>query len=446
VGWLIQLTTFNLGLDHEIFIRLSGVILAIINSVVLWQIVRQLGGAKSAGIALLLYNGSVYASVIAGVFIMPDTAMLTFLLLAYRSLLALVLNEGNSIRHWVGFGAFMGLSIMSKVHAGFLWLGFLLFILAYRPNWLLRWKLYLAGFITCLFVIPIIYWNVENEFASFTFHGNRLAGGGGGVQISFFLQELLGSVAYNNPINFFLIWITIVALFRKKKVSNYTVDGLYLYTGLPLILIFLAISLFKQTLPHWSAPAYTLMIIPASVYLRTRMRSVFAWASASYGIVCLLMVIGAFLINNIHFGPREVVDEKLGRSDFTLDMSCWKQMGQLFAEVHEEAIKKKLTDSATPIVITRWFPGAHIDWYIGRPNRLNVVSVGDIDRLHKYHWIAEEEGLEFEPGKVHYYLTTSHLFGDVEKIAAFRTSILLSKVPVYKDGDLVEFLFVYLVQ
>lgn len=446
VGWLIQFTTLNLELTDELFIRLSSVVLAAVNTFLIWQIVRQLSDARSAGIAILLYNGSIYASVIAGAFIMPDTAMLTFLLLAFRSLLALVLSEGLEWKHWLGFGIFMGLAMLSKLHAGFLWFGLLVFIFVHRPNWFLRWKLYLSGLITLIMLYPIYHWNAQNEFASFTFHGNRLAGGSGGIQFSSFLQELLGSIAYNGPINFFLIVLTFGALIKRRKISNYTIDSLYLFTGLPLIIAFLGISLFKPTLPHWSAPAYTLMIIPASIYLRTRMRSVFTWAAMSYSLVVILMVFGAFMINNMHFGPRAVSDEKLGRGDFTLDMSCWEQMGRTFAGVHAAAMEKRLTDSATPVVIHRWFPGAHIDWYIARPNHLRVVSTGDIDHLHKYHWIGLGNGQQFKAGTPHYYITTSHLFGAVEKIGSFKSVALLGKEPIYKDGFVVEYMFVYLVQ
>ncbi len=74
----------------------------------------------------------------------------------------------------------------------------------------------LAILISAVMFLPVIYWNYKYNFISFTFHGERVNLFTSGVRPDLFFTELAGQILYNNPINFVVIIIALIALFRKK--------------------------------------------------------------------------------------------------------------------------------------------------------------------------------------------------------------------------------------
>ncbi|MBR0178389.1 MAG: glycosyltransferase family 39 protein, partial [Bacteroidales bacterium] len=82
VGWVIQLFSLNLLFDSEFFIRLASVVLMTANTYIIYRIAKEIKDARTGLYAALLYTASIYAFVIAGVFIMPDTPLMLFWLLA----------------------------------------------------------------------------------------------------------------------------------------------------------------------------------------------------------------------------------------------------------------------------------------------------------------------------------------------------------------------------
>jgi hypothetical protein len=141
-----------------------------------------------------------------------------------------------------------------------------------------------------------------------------------------------------------------------------------------------------------------------------------------------------FIDNNDN--PRRV-----GRNDFTLDMSQWKEIEVLFQREHRKRIAKKEMTLDAPIVISRWFPGAHIDHYIARECGLNVLPIGDLKSLHEYYWLKPKT--EFH-GKA-YFISTSHIYQEIEKIHEFKSFELIKAYPLIKNGKIVQNLFIYIV-
>ena len=156
---------------------------------------------------------------------------------------------------------------MSKYTGAFLWVGAGLYILFFDRKQLKKPALYLSLIITAICCFPILYWNYQNDFISFSFHSDR---------VSLFAKptfnyigtELAGEFFYNNPVNFVLTIIAIIALIKKKISIDKATKRLLLLTTLPMIFLFWFFALTRPTLPHWNAPAYVLLILLISCYLR----------------------------------------------------------------------------------------------------------------------------------------------------------------------------------
>ena len=91
---------------------------------------------------------------------------------------------------------------------------------------------------------------------------------GSGIRGDLFFTELGGQILYNNPVNFILGVLAIVAVFRRRSGLENSYAKLLLWISLPLIFLFLFFSLFRATLPHWTGPAWTSIILISAAYLR----------------------------------------------------------------------------------------------------------------------------------------------------------------------------------
>ena len=444
VGWVIQLFSLNLLLDSELFIRLASVVFMTANTYIIYRIGKDIKDAQTGFYAALLFTASIYAFVITGIFIMPDTPLMLFWLLAFWMAV-----KAEKKQNLVLFGLFAGLAMLSKYSGVFLWVGMGLYILIFNRKQLKNPYLYISLLLSALCCLPILYWNLQNDFISFTFHSERV--GGGAINISTFGTELAGEFFYNNPVIFVLAVMAVVAAFKKKIDMDRPTLRLVLCTALPLILVFLGFSLTRPTLPHWNAPAYILIIILIANMMSSKHPHQGDSFKLPKGIIAALsvmlfvVVVGSIEIKT-GFIPldRHTEPEKLGRDDFTLDMYGWKQLEQKFAALREEKIAEGVMQTEDGIVADEWFPLANLDYYVARPLDMKVMGVGWPHNLHKYLWINEERG-GFKKGESYWFLSDSHYFKKPEALypGGFESIQPIDTLTIERCGKPAKNFFVY---
>ena len=449
VGWVIQLFSLNLLFDSEFFIRLASVVLMTADTYIVFRIGKDLKDARTGLYAALLYTASIYAFVITGVFIMPDTPLMLFWLLAFWMGVKALSPEpikGSIGRYMLLFGLFAGLAMLSKYSGAFLWIGMALYILIFNRKQLKNPYLYLALLISALCCIPILYWNIQNDFVSFRFHGERV--GGSSINFGSFGTELAGEFLYNNPVVVILAVIATVATFKKKTGMEKSTQRLIMCIALPMIVVFWIFSLMRPTLPHWNAPAYVLLILLTAVWLRDRNTDSERWPhaiTAALAVLLLTLVIGVAEIKTGFFPlDKHSEPEMLGRDDFTLDMYGWRQLGEKFADFREEKIAEGLMKEKDGIVANQWFPLANLDYYVARPLNLKVMGLGWPEFLHKYLWINDERG-GFQQGEDYWFLSDSRYMKDPKETYQwfFKEIELVGVIPIERNGKTVKNFFVY---
>lgn len=453
VGFTIQAFSWNLYFDSELFIRLGSVVLGAANTWIIFLIAKKVRGLLAGLFAAMLYNTSVYCFVIAGVFILPDTPQLFFWLISLYILVVVLPGKPITKNRATGlfFAAFpIGLAMLSKYTSVFLWLGAGLYILLYNREWLRKSELYLSFLLTFLIFSPIVLWNIENEFISFTFQGERVSFFGAGLRPDYFFTELLGQISYNNPVNYFIIIGALVALWHKRFQIDNEQKRILLLTSLPLILTFLFFSLFRRTLPHWTAPAYIGLIVIASAYLADKAmkpsKAILFPKSIllSGSLLAIILVLGLLQIKLglIQF-PQNDDPKRLGENDVTLDMYGWKQLGYKFSQIVDADFYKKNMNADAPIISNKWFPAAHIDYYVARPYDYFLITIGDIQSLHKYAWINRDRPA-IRPGSDAYFITGSRDFKSPEFLLEYFEKIENPEIiRIFKGDKHVENFFVY---
>jgi hypothetical protein len=382
----IRLFTANLSLEHvEGFVRLGSVIGSVLSSWFLFRTVALLHSERAGWFAAVLYNISFYSAITAGLYILPDSPQMVFWTLGLF-LIAKITKQEDSWTSWLLFGLIAGLCIMSKVHGAFLWIGLGGYILFKKRYWLKKVQLYTAVLITAIIISPILFWNVQYDFATFRFHSNRVDVDELVFQWNYFFKEMASQIGFNNPIVFFLVVTALINFFRGKILYRPAL-AIYTLIAAPLVFLLLFVSIFRNvTLPHWSGPAYVSLMPLAAIWLAGRSQHSFP--------KILRWGLGIFLV--IYLGYSSIVkfypgtygshkEENFGYGDITLDMYGWRKASFQFDSLYKDDIHKNKMPANAAMVTTKWW-GAHVEYYFARSSRLKMIGLGDPRFLNEYLW------------------------------------------------------------
>lgn len=452
VALLIRLTTLNLLLTNELFVRLGSIICAAAGTWLSFNIGALIKNERTGWYAAILYNTSIYTSIIAGTFILPDSPQVLFWVATMFVMIQMVrlLNDDKKVAlgQWLLFAVLNGICILCKVHGIFLWFGFLVYLLFYKRKVFLQPHLYIAGLITVAVFSPIIWWNIDNHFVTWTFHSKRVAIHSFQVNFSSFIQTFFGQVFYNNPVNVVLIVVAIY-FYRTKKFLEQKMFMLLLCVGSPIIIAVSIISLFDSVLPHWSGPGFLSLSFIAAAYLdRANINSIKfpAVLKSSIAFIAILIIGGLALIN---FYPGTIGSKEeanYGSGDFTLDMYGWKDFQQQYntwmQQQSESAYYKNLK-----LVSDNWFPASHIEYYIAGPMHTTVIGVGTLDDLHNFAWLNKTRN-DLKKGDDALCIVPSNYSTNAEEVYqhTFSSITKLHRFTVLRSGKITRFFTIYLLK
>jgi len=332
IAVLLRIFTGNLLMQQEIFLRLGSIICAAISTWQIFLIGKKIKDELTGLIAACLFTASIYASILAGLMVLPDAPQMVFWLGAVSVMLNIFQQktwESKIKRQLVLLGMLIGLCIMCKVHGIFLWGGIFLFVILYERKMLSNPWFYLAIMVTGIIVLPVLFWNIKNHFITYVYHSNRVNIWNSRIQLDGFGRQLAGEFFYNNPVNVVLIILSLFAV-RKIRLTNELYEQrLLLLLSLPMIVVVWLFSLFRDTLPHWTGPAYTTLIPLAAAYTRNaigakhKTPSIPTVVKAALALPVLLLAVLLFSVKSLPFQLGSKDELKLGAGDLLLDMSGW---------------------------------------------------------------------------------------------------------------------------
>lgn len=455
VGWIMQAFSLNLLLDSEFFLRLSSLIFMTIDTFLFYLIGKELKNRLTGLYSALLYTATPYGFIITGVFILPDTPLMLFSLLALYLFIKYFKSNPRRYLYLILGGLCTGLAMLSKYSGAFLLLGMGLYILIFQRQELRNKFLYLSVFLALICLLPILIWNIQNDFISFSFHGDRVSWFGK-PHFEYFGREIFGEFLYNNPIVYILIIVAMVAFFKHRLNSEKESSRLLLLTSLPLIGLFIYFSFTRPTLPHWSAPGISFLIPFAAAFLEERQTNNEQQAAIPnvivYALLLMLFVVGigsleikTGKIQECFHHSDKMDSSTLGKRDVTLDMYGWKQMSEKFAKSRQQAISDGKMKETDGLVALQWFPAANMDYYIATPLNIPLFGLGDISQIHKYQWINEIRG-QLQPGHDYWFLNQSCHSFDIDNwwlVTYFEEVVPIDTLTIDRCGKPAEYVFVY---
>uniref|UniRef100_A0A832M5W6 4-amino-4-deoxy-L-arabinose transferase n=1 Tax=Oscillatoriales cyanobacterium SpSt-402 TaxID=2282168 RepID=A0A832M5W6_9CYAN len=205
-------------------------------------------------------------------------------------------SKGDSKRLY-GAAIALGLALLCKYNAVFVGMGCLVAVGA-NQQWrgLLRdRRLYLAILITLSFLLPILIWNVTNDFQSFRYYSDRSVDN---TAFRLKIGETLGFIAFSllmlSPINVWGMIQTFKAAIKtpgQHSFSAYQSVTFWIFTTSTLTLI--VVSLVSTALYYWNILAYLLVfpLLP-QVFLKQKARvSYLFYTGQCYGLLFAALLV-----------------------------------------------------------------------------------------------------------------------------------------------------------
>ena len=259
VGWTHALFFYTLG-TNEFLVRLPAILLFVFTSFLCYRFDRSFAAERPALLALAALNSSFLLGGL-GLMLLPESLLLP---LAYLLIFAVLrLERTPSTANFALLGLVLGLAGLTKYTAILFIPALVVYAVAKkRSDILFDPRMLVAAFIALVLVTPVLFWNLQNGFASFRYQSGHVAGGHAPD-----LKLLFGSLgaqfgAYSPPL-FCLAFYGLYRAFRDRRAGAL----LPALLGVTLLLFFLYSALYRFSLPHWSAVFYALFIPLGVLYL-----------------------------------------------------------------------------------------------------------------------------------------------------------------------------------
>ncbi|HTI57771.1 glycosyltransferase family 39 protein [Mucilaginibacter sp.] len=365
----------NLGLRFPAVLLFAG------TSWLLFVITRRLFTARAGFWAVAVMNLSAVFTVAIACWFQPDAPLMFFWLASVYFIVELMFAPGakdtrrmRSSRRtwllWIMTGICLGLATLSKYHVLFIFVGVFLFMATNKDqrHWLWHPGPYIAILITILFAFPVLWWNYNNNWASFVFQGSR-AGTGSKFQLHFdwFFRSIGGQALWLLP----WIWFpTVRQLFKSfllRKTSE--VYSFFFWLAILPIVFFTVVTLWSdlQYHFHWQAPGYMMLFMPLGFAIDKSLVNDIKWTRLTrrwlvfstwftiitIGVLSLHMVTGFWT----WYGPKWIVHRFHGDNvDPTIQGVDYDDIGTRFAKEGWTQNKHLFAGS------TRWWLTGKVDW------------------------------------------------------------------------------------
>lgn len=436
LGWLTALMTGFSSDPSDLALRGLPLLCGTLSAWLMYKLGLTLGGERAGAFAVALHTASLYGSVITGAFLMPDAPQSVFWLATLWMAVRHLPEARPSWGAWTAMGTLIAGALLSKYHSAFLVVGIWAFCALHARRHFADAGFWWMNAVGALGLLPTLWWNQSNGWISFAFHGERVQPTQG-LRLDFLAQEVVGEIAYQNPVVWFLVWAALVAAWRGRWRSQ-PEARLLILTAVPLLVVFIGFSLFRRTLPHWTGPAY-LTLLPLAGSLAAQ------WGKRGHRLVLSAMGLFAAIVllslAHIRTGcltPSATLDD--AAHDVTLDLFGWEQSGDLWMDF---MASEGLDPDRTALMSPGWFPTAHIDHYLASPTGCRTYALGDLAAVHKFAWTHRASGMPSDTDRC-FLVTDSRNFARAERWRAAN----LPQVPwtdlgaVHRGGKPVKSLFV----
>ena len=358
LAWSIWLSTFLFG-DSEYAVRFFPFILGLSSIYFIYKTTLILFDKTSAYISAFI-TSILPITFLTGVFATTDALIIFFWAISLYFICKIFIEK--SALAWIGLGLCIGAGMLSKYTMGTFAISCVVFVLlsSNLRIWLKRPIVYFSAILSLVVFIPVIYWNWENQWSSFSFQTTRRLD----RSISFSTHYLLVHIIILlSPIFLWLLSNTLLKL--KPLLSSFEIRikstdyQLYLliFILIPLsVFVYFSFSHYPRF--HWTAPIW-LSSIPFMAYFLSPTNNfnyspILTYITKFSGV--LLIAIYLLVFNTATLGPYNQIPKKFNNHYF------WSQISNQLHQIEQETNK---IYNQQPIIVglSKWSIASSLRYY-----------------------------------------------------------------------------------
>jgi 4-amino-4-deoxy-L-arabinose transferase-like glycosyltransferase len=338
------------------WVRLPFIALSAGSTWLMYRLGARLFGAAAGAWAALALNLTAFFGVAAATWVLPDGPLAFFELGAALTFARILFPlPGETERPWLlwpAAGLWIGLAALSKYQAVTVGLGLGLSVLSLPQgrSRMIHPAVLTAKLVALALIAPVIVWNAEHQWISFTFQAGR------GVAHHFdpfgLIKALLGQAGLLTPwLAVPLVWAVARALRTKEPGAWFL-----LISAAPTIVLFNLLPLVgAKVLPHWPMPGWLLLFpLLGAALARSTMRWPARWAVASGAA---LAAIWALAVSDA--ATAWVLDAIPSlKTDPTAEAMDWRRL-------RVDLDRRGLLKPGTFVVAAEWNEAGKIDQAVG---------------------------------------------------------------------------------
>ncbi|TDT69108.1 undecaprenyl-diphosphatase [Hypnocyclicus thermotrophus] len=411
IAYFIKIFTLIFG-NNNFAVRLPANIGILIVSLLIYKIsIYLFYDKKRAFWSVILFN-IIPLFALAGIMSLPDTPLLIFYTLSLYIFIKIIKEKKE--KYWYLLGIVVGLGLISKYNMFMVYPAIFFYLIFDKEErfWFTKKEVYLGFVLSLLLFLPVIIWNIQHDFISFSFHLVERQKKVYKFRPYLFSQFLFGQIAIVSPIIFVGLFKESIKNFNKKYVK------LLIFYALPLVAIFTISSFSNPSKVHWLATAYIplLIVYTHSVNLRKKSFNI-GWKTA----------LGLSLIIYIHLiYPILPIPEK---DDITTDMYGWDKVGKI--------VQNMYTDKNNWFIFgSRYQTASQLYFYL--PNKDYVYSLNK--KIEQFDFLQNEKNLI---GKNGIFIAHSFYNDDPRGIYDFDKVKLIKTIDIKRKNKVYRTFYIY---
>ena len=215
VSWLIYLTHLVLPPGHSLSLRFAFILLSYLTSLVWLKILKEknFSPATQLWFFILIFLNPLLG--IGSIVATPDVPLVFFWSLSYLFFIK-ILNT-KSLFEYAALGVFLGLGFCSKYHIViFVFSGLIYLVLTQKYKVLRAGGVALTVFFGAALSLPVIIWNMQNQWSSFLFQINH-GFGEDGFSWSWPLGYVFAQLIIINPVYAIELFKKIFHVFKTQS-------------------------------------------------------------------------------------------------------------------------------------------------------------------------------------------------------------------------------------
>ena len=342
--------------------RIPHIIFGTLTSLFLFKIGSLIYSRQTGVFAAILYFISPFFFFSGGFFVVPDSLLNFSIAGATFFAIKIIFGNENKKYSWFSLGLLLAIGFLSKYQSYLFATALFITFIIWKKEAFLNPNFYISFIISVCGLLPVIIWNIENNFDSFNFHQARSSFNFNIFHAinSIFLQSLLLL-----PTTSVLICVSLVNYLKVKKSE----ENFLIFLSLPTILIFNFFMMASEnSFAHWSMMGWMLLIPMASNSLNLFKSSLKKFLI--FKALNIFMIFSLIFTLSIHAQTGFLTKRyfrQLPEWDNTREILNWENIAQAISEnVKETELKSIMT--------LNWYDSGQLSVALDHKYRVGVIG------------------------------------------------------------------------